>query len=143
MSGSPIPGPSARLSSSGPLWDTRSSNAPTRQGFSLDNLGAHNVMPVSRAQATVYAVALLGLWVGFAFVVLSPGLDGTLRVLAEAVAAPVVFICFSAIFAIAVLRVQRGEVAGERDGVVLPVMAEYILMSFGGRLPIALASLRG
>ena len=100
-------------------------------------------MPVSRPQATVYAVAFLGLWVGFTLVVLSPGLDGPLRGLSEAVATPVVAICFAAIFAVAVIRVQRGEVAAERDGVLLPIMAEYIFMSLGGRLPVAIACLSG
>lgn len=100
-------------------------------------------MPVSRAQATVYAVAFLGLWVGFTFVVLSPGLDGALGGLTEAVATPVVATCLAVIFAVAVIGVQRGEVAAERDGVLLRIMAEYVFMSFGGRLREAIASLSG
>ena len=92
-------------------------------------------------QATVYLVALVGLLIGVALVVMSPALTGTPETLAGAAATLLVAFSFSAIFAIAVARVQRGEVAAEQEGTLGPVMGEFALMSFGGRLPTALASL--
>jgi hypothetical protein len=96
---------------------------------------------VSRAQAIVYLVALPGWWISFVLVPLladvgdSPDPLVGFLVLATA-------ICTSAIFALAVMRVQRGEVAAEREGVLGFILAEFILMSFGARVPLAIARLR-
>lgn len=93
-----------------------------------------SVHRVSRAQATVYLVALVGLVVGVALVVMSPALGGAYETLAGAAGTLLAAFSFAAIFAIAVGRVQRGEVAAEQEGTLGPVMGEFTLMSFGGRL---------
>ena len=112
----------------------------TRRECSLDILGAHDVKPVSRAQATVFAVAFLGLWVGF-----------TSRCCRRALMVPWRLhpsprnTCDGQLLRRHLRRRghsrSSGEVAAERDGVLLPILAEYIFMSFGGRVPAAIASL--
>jgi len=74
--------------------------------------------------------------------VMSADLAGPLRTLGEAVLTPAMFICFAAILAVAVIRVQRGDIAAERGGLLLPIAAEFILMSLGARVPVAIAGLR-
>lgn len=98
---------------------------------------------MSRTQATVYLAALVALVVGVVLVMMSSALRGAYETLAGSAGTLLAAFSFSAIFAIAVRRVQRGEVAAERDGTLGPVMGEFALMSFGGRLPLALASLSG
>lgn len=97
---------------------------------------------MSRAQAIVYLIAMPGYYVSFALMALLADVgDGPrlfVGILQLALAA-----CCSAVFAVAVMRVQRGEVAAEREGVLGPIMAEFILMSVGARLPLAIASFKG
>lgn len=102
-----------------------------------------SVIAVSRAQATVYLVALLGWTVSFAIIFMAPTFGGPFQAFAEAVLPPAMFIFFSAIFAVAVIRVQRGKVAAERDGTLTPIMTEFIVMALGARLPIAVTSFSG
>jgi hypothetical protein len=98
---------------------------------------------VSRAQAAVYLVAWLG-WVGgFLFVVMSDGAtDGPLETFVGFALAPALFVSCLGMWVVAVMRVQRGEVAAEQQGVIGPIAAEFLLMSFGARLPLAFTSLR-
>jgi hypothetical protein len=98
-------------------------------------------MTVSRAQATVYLVALPGWLVSFVLVALLGEVDGPPDPFIGALG-PATFICVSVIGAVAVMRVQRREVAAEREGVLGPILAEFILMSIGARVPLAVASLR-
>ncbi len=53
-----------------------------------------------------------------------------------------VFCSNTVIGAVAWLRVQRGDAWGEAPGILGPVVAEFLLMHLGLRLPAAVTSLR-
>jgi hypothetical protein len=46
------------------------------------------------------------------------------------------------IFVLSLLRVQRGDAWRAASGTVLPIMAEFVMMGFGLRLPAAMANMR-
>ena len=85
-----------------------------------------------------YLVAFAGWLVGWVAVLTSSGPTG----LGLGVAVLSVFCCNAVIFALALLRVQRGDAWGEAPGTLGPVVAEFLLMQLGLRLPAAVASLR-
>jgi hypothetical protein len=58
------------------------------------------------------------------------------------VAAVSLFASNTVIFVMAWLRVQRGDAWRAASGTVLPVMAEFVMMGFGLRLPLAMANVR-
>jgi hypothetical protein len=86
----------------------------------------------------VYLVAFTLWWAGWLAVL---GLSDT-----TGTAATVAALCLvggnTGIFAIAWLRIQRGDAWREAAGTVVPIMTEFMLMTFGLRLPAAVAGLR-
>jgi hypothetical protein len=58
------------------------------------------------------------------------------------VAAVCLFASNTVIFVMACVRVQRGDAWRAASGTVLPIMAEFVMMGFGLRLPAAMASVR-
>ncbi|GAA3174654.1 hypothetical protein GCM10010531_30290 [Blastococcus jejuensis] len=93
---------------------------------------------MSRTYSWVYLVAFT-VWVsGWLTVLALSDTTGT----AITVAVVCVACSNTVVFAVAWLRVQRGEAWGEAAGTVVPIMTEFVLMQLGLRLPVAVASLR-
>ena len=97
---------------------------------------------MSRAQAIVYLIAPPGHYVAFAIVAVAASSAGPLATAVQATGPLVLVLCCSAIFAIAVRRVQRGDVAADDEGTVLPIAGEFVTMSPGARVPSAWRVLR-
>jgi hypothetical protein len=93
---------------------------------------------MSGTHSRVYLVALTVWVLGWVAVLTLPGTTGV----GLGVAALSVFASNTVIFAVAWMRVQRGDAWREAPGTVLPVMAEFMLMGFGLRLPAAVANVR-
>lgn len=58
------------------------------------------------------------------------------------VAGLAMFASNAVIFVLAYQRVGRGDAWRDSSGTVLPILAEFVLMSFGVRVPTAIAGLR-
>ncbi|UOY01538.1 hypothetical protein [Blastococcus sp. PRF04-17] len=92
---------------------------------------------MTRTHSHVYVVAFAG-WV------LSWVVAGVLPTTSDGVIVALVtmVVCNTVLFGLAWLRVQRGDAWRDAEGALFPVMAEFLLMGFGLRLPAALRALR-
>ena len=93
---------------------------------------------MSGTQSRVYLVAFTVWLLGWVAVLTWPATTGV----GLGVAAVSLFASNTVIFMMAWLRVQRGDAWREASGTVLPIMAEFVMMGFGLRLPAAMANAR-
>ena len=96
------------------------------------------MLPMSRTEGRLYLVAFAVWLLTWVAVLTSPATTG---VWVGAVAVSL-FASNTVIFVMAWLRVQRGDAWREAPGTLLPIMAEFVMMAIGLRLPAAVTSLR-
>ncbi len=93
---------------------------------------------MTRTHSRVYLVAFTAWLLGWVAVLTLRGNTG----MGLGVGAVSLFASNTVIFVMAWLRVQRGDAWREASGTVLPIMAEFVMMGFGLRLPAAVATFR-